>query len=225
MVFRRGTNDWNQFSLYDLLSVLYLGVKAPGPALARHQASLSYLTSSSNGVPALNNGLQFPDFRGLKVRRSPNRDGIWANVPIEYPVPSPDNTEIQQLPVNITLQWGDVVEIPEQPHGLYASWEGLPPGIRRYVAEVESRQIVLVSGATTRPLPLELNTKVTAQKHLTLAETLYRNGAISSTSDLTRVRVTRHGGQTSYEVNLETPSAEPDLWLLDGDRVELPDRN
>ena len=74
-----------------------------------------------------------------------------------------------------------------------------------------------VSRSIARPMAL-----------FTLSETLIASGLLRASSDLSRVKVTRHDaaiGQ-SYDMNFDCsrPGGGSDLWLRDHDVIEVPDK-
>lgn len=57
---------------------------------------------------------------------------------------------------------------------------------------------------------------------------IYRSNLLLSSSDVSRVKVTRTnpetGEQFTMEYNLEETEYPDDLWLRDGDIIEVPDK-
>ena len=220
MVFTRGTNDWNQFQLYDLLAVIYLSVATPvAPIKSSDQRALQLMALGSSSDYGLRGSRgRFPDFGRMRVHRSRNNDGTWEVVPLSRRANDP-----HLLPQDTPLEWGDVVEIPELAHAVNGVWNGLHAEVIRELAKVENRRVRVNSGGMVTELSLQVDDQHT-WRYFNLSDILYRNGVILSSSDLTRIRVTRGDGKTVYEVNLENPTSDLDLWMKDGDVVEIPNK-
>ena len=221
MVFTRGTNDWNQFQLYDLLAVIYLSVATPvAPIKSSDQRALQLMAlGSSSDYGDRGSRGRFPDFGRMRVHRSRNNDGTWEVVPLSRRANDP-----HLLPQDTLLEWGDVVEIPELAHAVNGVWNGLHAEVMRELAKVENRRVRVNSGGMVTELSLQVDDQRTSRRYFSLSDILYRNGVILSSSDLTRIRVTRGDGKTVYEVNLENPTSDLDLWMKDGDVVEIPNK-
>jgi ankyrin repeat protein len=113
-VFSKGTNDWNQVSLLDVLGVQYDLITASD--VARY-AARPYNRSDF----AIHNSFSFPDFSNVMIHR-PSADGKnWETrkINLEHSLDSGDCS------ADVLLQWGDVVEIPEADHVINQQWQGL----------------------------------------------------------------------------------------------------
>ena len=222
-VFTRGTNDWNQFQLYDFLSVIYLGVATPVAPLKSSDVVAKHLMAfgSRAGSEFRDRGSRgaFPDFGRMRVHRSRNNDGNWEDVPL---LRRPNDPNL--LPDDTLLEWGDVVEIPELAHAVNEEWNGLTPELTRALGKVQNRRVRVNSGGMVTELSLQVDDQHTSWRFFNLSDILYRNGVILTSSDLTRIRVNRGDGKTVYEVNLENPTSDIDLWMKDGDLVEIPNK-
>ncbi|HEY5910392.1 MAG TPA: ankyrin repeat domain-containing protein [Verrucomicrobiae bacterium] len=226
-VFWKGTNDYNQFTLFELLAAHYGFVSARS---GRETENPPQFDSASH---TLSSSLKFPDLANVSIRR-----------------PKPDRTDWTARTINLSailglastaqscigdegLQWGDVVEISEVDHPISAVWQGLP---REQLAVLErclSRGVSLtVKGSTTnlvlspKVLPLGL-----PPPRFTLVPVLYQSGMLRASSDLSRVKVTRRdptSGQSytmSFDCSPSLPSDRlPYLWLRDGDSIEVPEK-
>jgi hypothetical protein len=186
-------------------------------------------------------GLPFPDFARITIVR-----------------PSRDSTNETRITVNLLnqagaidatkdmpLEFGDVVEVPESDHALGERFDGLPNQIRDALAAVSRGKVqLIVKGKTTElevyPLPAYSRLK-------TVLATDDAKKVLLASSDLSRVKVTRHdpktgrdqtwtvdcstsaGGNPSWGGAIpissqsdQTPS--DDLWLRSGDVVEVPEK-
>jgi hypothetical protein len=140
------------------------------------------------------------------------------------------------------LQWGDVLEIPELDHPINAKWSGfsvenlakLKECLKRTVqitVKGETKAVVLLpempalAAGASRPGLLP-NQRVLPQ--FALLPVLNQSGMLRASSDLTRVKVRRldPGTGQSYEMILDCSRdyAAPDLWLRDGDAIEVPEK-
>jgi len=136
---------------------------------------------------------------------------------------------------NLWLEWGDVVNVPEVEHPLGGSWQGFDAGVvdtltnclRRLVfikVKGQTNELTLApkrggsSGASWKP----------AETDFWLSKHIFRSNLLLSTSDLTRIKVYRMDPITKEKLELTfdlTRSPMPsDLWLLDGDVIEVPEK-
>lgn len=237
--FTRETNDWNQFTLLELLAVQCR-------FLALAPASTGGNNDKSSFFQARNQTLPFPDLARLRIHR-----------------PSPDQKSTQEIPANLAavlqtgdcshdvpLTWGDVVEIPETDHPLNETWPGFSDLELRNLIKCLTRQVsIIVKGQTNivtlalkirfkgenPPMPGYLpvfNTEISSEVPFWLGPVLLQSQLVLTSSDLSRVQVTRHDAKSGktrvWGVDCTGISQnhfnDPDLWLRDGDIVEIPEK-
>jgi len=254
-VFIKGTNAFNRYTLFELISSAYvLRPRVRGGGYS---------------------GISFPDFAHVAINRL-KTDGSK----IEIAVDLKKILESEDCAKNPSLEWGDVILIPQLDHKVNDYWTGLSQTERNTLGKCLRRQVkIVVKGQTARfilepaielgygpvpmprafPMPMPQFSPVapgspavgvpTAQPRPPLAsspqsseqadaghimysfdldEVVHQANVLLISSDLTRVKVTRHeaeaGGQPLVmEFNLET-QPPPDVWLVDGDIIEIPER-
>ncbi|HWY30159.1 MAG TPA: ankyrin repeat domain-containing protein, partial [Candidatus Acidoferrum sp.] len=200
-VFQKNTNDWNHFTLLELLLQVYTDPAA-------------------HGFPDVLT--RFPDLGGVIIER-----------------PSANGAELKRIPVNllnvtngidcsrdVPLEFGDVVKIPEREHNLAegvtyltgGQWGAMLDCLKSQPREVK----LVVSGAQTISLTLQ---PMFSQIGMVLGRVDAR-AALTSDSDLSRVKVTRQAPQTGQKrewildcaraVESGEAGYAPDLWLRNG---------
>ena len=242
-VFYKGTSSVNHYTVLELIAEAY----KQGPGFG--------------AVP-------FPDFTNLVINRlGTNSAKAEINVNLDEILASGDCSK------DVPLEWGDVIQIPQLDHPINEFWQGLPfPGIvPRALEKCLQRQVeIIVKGQTNtftlaprlahfnyfgvepgRPPEKTLYTFL-------LDDVVHQANVLLLSSDLSRVKVTRHGVEMQY--NLEPLAARrggggrggggggggdgdgggvrrggrgssalnnnsPDLWLRDGDVIEIPERD
>ncbi len=126
---------------------------------------------------------------------------------------------------DMPLEWGDVVEIPEADHPINAVWQGLPEAQFVKLQECLKREVqITVKGQKAK---IALAPERGGEPRFMLVPVLNKSGLLRASSDLTRVKVRRHEPRTgqSYELVLDCDvSIPPDLWLRDGDEIEVPEK-
>jgi hypothetical protein len=238
VVFQKGTNDWNQFSLLEAIAGQY--------GLISNQRSGDFQVRSE-GIAAYwsRHALRFPDLKNVVIHR-PAADGrSWASIPVNVA----DILGSGDCSRDVILRWGDVVEIPEADHPVAEQWKGLTDPDRAALIKCVSRTITVSINATNTPLNLapkyvvhpenfgpmsdpEVMALPYGQARLTTASFMLRSvldqsKLIRFSSDLTRVKVTRRDaatGQTRDWVLDCSGSNAPDFWLRDGDVIEVPEK-
>jgi hypothetical protein len=143
---------------------------------------------------------------------------------------------------NVALEFGDTVEIPEREHSLAEMPVGLSDAQNNAIKECLKRQVKFRINA--RPIePGGPNPFSTIEVTLSgLESETYLSRALKldtiqkflrSSSDFSRVRILRTDGATGKAVELtqdveqiwnNTRALADDLWLRDGDIVEVPEK-
>ncbi len=274
VIFTKGSNDWNHFTLYELISVVYGRNQYPSggvPGFRPVFSSIPTMPIPSSGVtpyaaipapPRMGGGhtpadLPFPDFTRLVIKRiganplerlnrvretalntaAPGEEKSYK-IDLENLLQSPDRGD------DIQLEWGDIVEIPEQDHPINATWEGLSGETQRKLMQLLSRTIeIKIKGQATNitvlpPMPnysttgmWRLLNRVESKKPLDnvvvcpfgLRSVVNELGVLRSSSDTAHIKVIRqdNAGMRSITVDLHN-SEEP--WIEPGDVLEIPDR-
>jgi len=242
VVFTKGTNDYNHFTLFEAIAAHYGFVTARAPLQQTyHYGSVMTGSASSKATWTRQGSLAFPDLNSVTIRR-PTEGGLgWAaiKVNLNYALlqPPPDCSGDQQL------QWGDVVEIPEADHPINAVWQGLPEEILITLKGCVDRQVQLTVKGQTTNLPLSLQTTAPpapgyheapartlgTPPSFALLPVLQSSGLLRASSDLSRVKVKRREGATgqAYELVFDCSNGSgpgPDFWLRNGDAIEVPEK-
>ncbi|MDQ6631887.1 MAG: ankyrin repeat domain-containing protein, partial [Verrucomicrobiota bacterium] len=218
-VFYKGTNSWNRFSLLE--------------AFAQGNAGQNII---------------FPDLTKVEIHRLNSKTSAEEKIPVnlEEILKSGDCAK------DIWLQWGDVIEIPETDYKLEENWKGFPQEILEMLPKCLSRKVSVSVKGETKPISLEPKMQVVASSpqgvnivtgqpvelqkwwgvrglDFWLNNVVSNSGLLRTSSDKTHVKVTHIDPVTkkSEELvfNLEKPSGQTDLWLRDGDVIEIPEKN
>ncbi len=238
-VFQKGTNDWNRFTLLETI-------------LNYYESTQTYSVSQGNGTwvgyPA-NSMMPFPDLTHITVMR-PNHNSTNA---MRKTVNLLDSTNGIDCSKDLPLEFGDMVEIPEREHALGDASVGMTDSQRGAIAKCLEGSAQLV----VRDQKVQLSLYPIPYYSL-LGSVLNGSEAkkvLLSSSDLTRVKVTRHDPVTKkkheWVINCATSpeaapfgssfsqrlqaitdrsrndgqfGAGPDLWLRDGDVIEVPEK-
>jgi ankyrin repeat protein len=246
--FTKGTNDWNQFTLLDLVGV-QCGFLAPSPQGGGNNSwSLGAFFNQFRPLP-------FPDFARLRIRRPAPDMKSWVDQTVDLrPV-----LESGDCSKDVRLEWGDVVEIPEADHPLNESWPGFSTVELANLRQCLARQVeIVINGQATNitlapqisgvgkekeaatfaaaanPGSLEAMMRaqqrpsIVANTPFWLKPALLQSKLVLTSSDLRHVKVTRHGPITGQErqwvVDCSEASPAPDLWLCNGDKIEVPEK-
>ena len=236
-VFYRASTLTNQFTLLETVMRFYSFQSVYIPGAGNREAWV---------------GLPFPDFGRVIIRRPSQKIGGKEQ---EIKVSLLNSSNVVDCAQDVAVQFGDVIEIPESVHALNAEtpnpvWAmeeafvvrtynmGLPSQSAEVLARVarvaahrsstlclqKSVQLVVV-GETT-------SFKVNSWKEGFLSQALGKTearSALRSSSDLSRVQVTRKTGKSAtpavFTVAVSDPSQRnDDLWLQDGDVIEVPEK-
>lgn len=201
--------------------------------------------------------LPFPDFARIIIRRPSAKPGGKDQ---EIKVSLLNNSNVMDCAHDVPVQFGDVIEIPESVHALNAAMPnpvremeeatkisgrltGVPPGSSfaerlqaitkentsayRTTAQCLQKSVQLVvAGETTT---FQVNSWKEGFLSAALGKTEARS-ALRSSSDLSRVQVTRKTGSSAkpavFTVDVSDPSScNDDLWLQDGDVIEVPEKH
>ena len=205
-VFQKESNDWNHFSL---LKTIFNHYEAYG------------------GLPVKqgNSPLFFPDLTRIEIIRphhdSTNETRISVNLL--------NGTNGIDCSKDVPLEFGDVVQIPEYDHSLSAPRIGLTENQHESVADcLKGTVLLLVHGQKIELAiyPTVFGSTISAVLNLPEAQK-----HLLASSDLSRVKVSRNdpksGKKQEWIVRCKRPSSEynsNDLWLRDGDVIEVPEK-
>ena len=244
-IFYQDTNDWNQFTLYDLLGVQY--------------GLLSDDTSSGPYDKPLD--LPFPDLSRIIIHRPPVHGTKWTDLKIDLA----DAIDSGNCPADVPLKFGDVVEIPETDHVLNEESTGLTTNQLVALAHCLTRHLqITINGMTTNitvgpqveVFPIDDQESISAAQRAQTAQLAQSPGAVQvsfggrsminlapqtfmlwpvlddnqlllSSSDLSHVTVKRRdaaaGRIHQWTLDCSKPDTAPYFWLRDGDEIEVPE--
>lgn len=177
-IFRKGTNDWNHFTLLELICQAY------------HYNNWD--------------GLLFFDLSRVVIARPGTNGAVAKRIEINLLTA----TNSIDFTKDVPLEFGDVVEIPERSHTLAEkdNWYdgGLGQKLARHLEEQAGEIRLVVAGGQTIQLPLKNFVPTQSYVGYILKDNLARN-VLTSSSDLSRVKVTRRDQKTQKLVE----------WILD----------
>ena len=223
-VFSRSTNDLNRFSLLEAIAAHY-GFVSPAPDPARHTGP-TYDGRSRTLLP-------FPNLDKIEIRRPKPGSKDWMRIPVSVQsiLQSGDCSR------DVWLHWGDQIEIPEADHPLDQRWSYFPAEVFTNLQKCITRTVRLTVKGQTTDLPLQMPLPdnrsgapgliAGSAPRFCLLPALDNSGLLRTSSDLSRVKVTRHNATTgeNWERTFDCSAAPyPDLWLRDGDVIEVPDK-
>jgi cytohesin len=230
LVFSKDTNNWNQFTILDLLGV-QLGLLAASPAgevRAKESPDLGFV----NGIYGPGHILANPDFSHIRIRRPAKNPQGWEDttVDVESLLKSGDCSK------NVPLGWGDIVEIPQMDRPRNDDWRGFNRGEFNNLAKCLSRQVTFILGNQTTNVTLSI--EVVQFGNIVTKEPFWIKPVLTAVLrglpdeqtdqlDRSKVRITRqdpaNGQKLEWVVDCSAYLA-PDVWLRDGDVVEVRDR-
>ncbi|HEV2330299.1 MAG TPA: ankyrin repeat domain-containing protein [Verrucomicrobiae bacterium] len=192
-VFNKGTNDWNRFTLFEFLYHTW----------ARSQF-----------------GMYFADFAHITIVRP----GATGETSKRIPISVLNSTNGVDCSQDVPLEFGDIVEIPKREHTLAEEDTQIDTFIREMISCLRNKAgtaKLIVDGGQTVQLPLNGFEPVDSYLPYVLDSNIARN-VLTSESDLSRVKVTR--GEKTWIVNCANRNYDrSDLWMRDGDVIEVPE--
>ena len=232
----KGTNDWNHFTLLEALAIQF-DLVAP-----KDRPSSVRLDEQVNRTRTL----AFPDLGRVRIRRLAPDGKSWQEQQVDTAslLRSTNSTD------DVALQWGDLVEIPESDHPIAENWTGLSDtewnGLKQHLTR---RVEVVIKGVatnivlaprlsftssdgdmrieTTHSYP-QLNFQI-RRAPFWLRPALLSSGLLMASSDLSRVKVTRRdpatGQKLEWVLDCRDGQPAPDLWLRDGDVIDVPEKD
>jgi hypothetical protein len=228
-VFRKGTNDWNRFSLLETIFQYYSPLpKAASsnpqppsmPSFHEGPRSLPLRTLTFPGSTPMGQWLQFPDLTRVVIVRpihgSTNATRITVNLL--------NGANEIDCAKDVALEFGDVVEIPQRDHPLGDTPAGITQDQCDTIHNYLKGTVQLAASGLKWEFPISpSDNTLGALLNSKLARRLLR-----SSSDLSRLKVTRRDPKTGkareWILDCSHPDSLPDLVLRNGDVLEVPDR-
>ncbi len=236
VIFKKDATAYNhRYMLFELIERMYDGA-IPGAMIA--DSNIHFFTQES--------GLTFPDFSRLMiVHRPANGRTNIVTMDLDKALATGDCSK------DVSLEWGDIVKIPELDHKVSDLWTGLSQSVKDTLVKCLAREVeIMVKGQATRfrlrpdysrlsgdsgGLPAstarssgDAAGKISELPSFWLNDVVNEANVILSSSDLTRVKVKRvdPGTNKNEEMvfNLGKGVPENDLWLRDGDVIEIPEK-
>jgi hypothetical protein len=208
-IFRKGTNDWNHFTLLELLWRAY---------------NANNIKSQLNFSDLSHVVVLRPDASGTKTKR------------IEINLLNATNS--LDFAKDVPLEFGDLVEIPERGHTLAEQDAWIGDQMQKlvwYFQEQAGEVKLVVAGGQTIQVPFKNFIPTYGYLGNALKSSTAQN-VLTSGSDLSRVKVTRRDLKTkkTNEWILDCGQLSPgngypyfncpDLLLRDGDVIEVPEK-
>ena len=228
VVFAKGTNDWNQFTLFEALAVHY-GLVSADPRTHLPEQRFDPNSSMLDGC------LQFPNLENVIIRRPSSTDGTWREIKVDV------NAKLKSgdCSQDVRLEWGDQIELQETDHPISAKWPGLSSEDQAELRNCLKRRVQLTVKGQTTNIVLEAHgfgptilygaygMIFAIPPQFSLAPALDNSGMIRASSDLSRVKVAREhdpitGKTREWTVDCSNPNSPPNFWLRDGDVIEVP---
>ena len=226
--FTKGSHDWNRYSLLELIADSY--------GIISQNTSGEWGTARHARPNLFSDGFRFPDFKNVVIYRRMDASAkeTAINVNLEEILKTADCSR------DVWLEWGDVVEVPEADHPVDQKWRGLSdPEVTALTNCVTRRVTLRIKGEDTALTlapnffqtpsmltPSEYEWSLTHPSFM-LRSALDNSKLIRVSSDLTRVKVTRVDPQTKKKQEWVidcTKFNQADLWLRDGDVIEVPEK-
>ena len=241
-VFYKGTNTVNHYSLLEAVAMT---------------------CQSGHFSP-----VKVPDFAHAVINRVKAGGGKQ-----EIPINLEDILASGDCSKDVPLEWGDVVQVPEKDHLLNEGFEPLPNSYGDTLRKCLERHVeIVIKGQSTKLTLLPIipyNQGQAVAAHGTTLYTFWLDEVIREanvlllSSDLSRVKVVRHGTELSFDLEqrsgrggavpgmpgraravgfgrgargggggggggggfVNQPPSANDLWLRDGDVIEIPERD
>lgn len=239
-VFQKGTNDWNQFTLLETIFNAYSAqMEFPLVMKLSFQDRLRLVSQGYSG------GLPFPDLAQVTIVR--HRPGTTNETQIKINLLN--STNGIDCAKDLPLEFGDVVEIPAINHALGEQTVGLTEDELQTIAGYLKGNVQLMAHGRKVELPI-YSTPAGAKLGAVLQQPDAQKVLLLS-SDLSRVKVTRRDAKTgksrewmvdcsdwpassggrvvgnssgNAEILRDSSHPSSDLWLRNGDVIEVPEK-
>ena len=218
IVYSKGTNDWNHFTLMETILNYYVAGGHPQPQVPGFWPLGQWPIYQQNTMP-------FPDFAHIVIVRPSHHSTNESRINVNLI----DSTNGIDCAKNVPLEYGDMVEIPEREHSL-----GDPP---KTLTEAQAATLLdcLTGHAQLivhdQKVELALNPFGAAAALFNVLHQPEAQKIILSSSDLSRVKVTRAEAKTGEKLEWMLDCTHPlsdeslDLHLRDGDLIEIPEKS
>ena len=226
VVFRQHPQGLNRFSLMETIAQAFARLQTPGMQ-----------------TPGNIGAWSFPDFNRLTINRLTDKPDQHEEqtVNLEAILRTGDCAK------DIWLNWGDEIQIPEMDHPVDQGWNGLDPELKSALAKCLKRTVTLIIKGETNVISLipEMNiglprsflppgakpsSEPLVLQGFWLRQVVYGSKLLRASSDVTRVQVTVHDPvnqpkQLVLDVTNLSGDAGTDLWLREGDVIEIPEKS
>jgi ankyrin repeat protein len=220
VVFKGPTNALNRFSLLEVIGNYYMvglnPLASASPSFADRLNAIVARTGSP-GAPSL----PFPDFASIKIHRpkagnAGEKEAIAVNLLLD--ANGLDCTK------DVWLQFGDIIEISEREHTLAEPPTVFGPGQDQDLLKCLQRKVTFSVKGQRTEIILNGFTDTTYLSSALRLENVRK--ILRSSSDLSRVEVKRIEPDSRKSINLSVvlKPGPDDLWLRDGDVIEVPDK-
>ncbi len=211
----RGTNNLDRYTLTEFFGTMW--ARQPG--------------GRSSPTPEL----PFPDLARIIIHRVDSTKLTNTEMPVDLEaiIRSGDCSN------DIWLEWGDRISIPEEDRLRTATWSGPTAKVREFLARCMARHVQLVIKETTNsvkliPRLIEESPASTKPDVIVfsfwLNEVVYGSMLLRVSSDATKVHVTRTDPATrkqqkwTFDLTRMGQGTDYNLWLRDGDVINVPDK-
>ncbi len=238
VIFTKGTNGWDQFTLLDVIGVQYMLLSASPAGESR-----SMYARSPAWAPRTGSDLVFPDFTRVHVRHPKSDFKGWDERTVDISVALSSGN----CSADVSVDLGDQVEIPETDHVLNAPWEGLSMSTLATLKKCLTRQVTVVVKGQTNSVTVapDYSTNYNAGftdghgNHVGAAQVrvlapfmikpvLFNSKLLLASSDLSHIKLIRADPSTGQKRELIVDCSEgkpaPSVWLRDGDIIQVPDK-
>jgi ankyrin repeat protein len=245
-LFTKDTNNWNHFTLMELISVIYGDNEPPHVGAQNNWQGVGVPTGNRVNFPVRARGggssvpaFSFPDFSHITISRLlKNGEKKEINADIRDMLGRSDTQK------DIALEWGDIVEIPEQDHPVNKDWEGLSEPRQRQVMDALARNVeIRIKGSTTNldllPKMRDFQSTATLRKKMPaetrlpenalvtefgLRSVINNSGLLRSSSDINHIKITRPTKKNMPNTIVVDLYNSDEPWISAGDLIEVPDR-
>ena len=223
-ILRKGTDDWNHFTLLEVAAMQCQFLAAsPNDSGPSEDASLFWQKAR----------LPYPDLAHLRIRRPASDLKSWK----EQTVDLKSGLQSGDCSNDVTVEWGDVVEIPEADHPLTEKWPGFSTTELASLKKCLTRHIDLIVNGQTNPITLAPGIHIPEGVHASfslyidsrtsfwLKPVLLHSKVVLASSDLSRVKVSRRDPKTGQTLqwifdcsNPQSSGTGPQARPLNGGR-------